>query len=548
MALLKKKIGKRIYYYYTETKRVNGKPRLVKQVYLGPADVIYKKLESAEAPEPLEVEKRSAGAVTALWDQAQRLGLVDLVDEVVPQGPRREISVGTFLVVGAINRAVNPTSKEGVGRWMDKTVLPRLVKEAGRAFDSQSFWDAMDLVKDKHIPKIEEELWQRVLEQHDVLTDVLLYDTTNFVTHIDTFTPCTLAQRGKAKSGADDKRLIGLALACTQGLGIPFLHKVYEGNCHDARLFSGVMIEIVERYQRLRTEAKEVTLVFDKGNNSEFNLGWSNEWGAFCVGSLRPSSYPELLTVPLKKFTEEAGGRLLYRTEAEVLGRRRVVVVVFNPQTFARQRAVFQRKIDRLSRELQREFTKDICAQETNRALAAKYQGTLDKKGWGTYLKAVVRGTTPLKRRLELMPRKREIHKKEQTLGKLILFADREDWTSEQIMWAYNDKYLVEENFRFLKDRHYLRFDPVYHWTDHKIRVHALMCVLGLLLVKLLQLRLAEAGEPLSVKLLLDELNDITEVVLVYEGPRVVKRLAKQSSVQARLWQELGLSTYFDTS
>lgn len=84
MALLKKKIGKRIYYYYTETKRVNGKPRLVKQVYLGPADAIYKKLQKAEAPEPVEAEKLSAGAATALWDQAQRLGLVDLVDKVVP--------------------------------------------------------------------------------------------------------------------------------------------------------------------------------------------------------------------------------------------------------------------------------------------------------------------------------------------------------------------------------------------------------------------------------------------------------------------------------
>jgi hypothetical protein len=35
MALLKKKIKNRIYYYYTETKRVSGKPKLVKQVYLG---------------------------------------------------------------------------------------------------------------------------------------------------------------------------------------------------------------------------------------------------------------------------------------------------------------------------------------------------------------------------------------------------------------------------------------------------------------------------------------------------------------------------------
>jgi transposase len=177
----------------------------------------------------------------------------------------------------------------------------------------------------------------------------------------------------------------------------------------------------------------------------------------------------------------------------------------------------------------------------------AKYQRYLDKKGLRTYLKPVIRGRTRLERGLELKLRKREIEKKERTLGKIILFADREDWTSEKIMRAYNDKYLVEENFRFLKDRHYLRFEPVYHWTDQKIRVHALMCVLGLLLVKLLQLRLAAVGEQISVKMLLDELNDITEVAFVYPGPRVVRKLANMSTVQTQLWQAFGLGTYFNT-
>ncbi len=87
-------------------------------------------------------------------------------------------------------------------------------------------------------------------------------------------------------------------------------------------------------------------------------------------------------------------------------------------------------------------------------------------------------------------------------------------------MKAYNVKYLVEENFRFLKDRHYLRFEPVYHWTDQKIRVHAFMCVLALLVVRLLQYRLWRAGVPLSIPLLLEELDDITEVTLLYPGPR----------------------------
>jgi len=52
VALLKKKIRGRTYYYYTETKRVNGKPKLVKQVYLGPAEEIYRRLSRRGCPAP----------------------------------------------------------------------------------------------------------------------------------------------------------------------------------------------------------------------------------------------------------------------------------------------------------------------------------------------------------------------------------------------------------------------------------------------------------------------------------------------------------------
>jgi hypothetical protein len=89
-----------------------------------------------------------------------------------------------------------------------------------------------------------------------------------------------------------------------------------------------------------------------------------------------------------------------------------------------------------------------------------------------------------------------------------------------------------------------LRFEPVYHWTDQKIRVHAFMCVLALLVVRLLQYRLWRAGERLSIPLLLEELDDITEVTLLYPGPRVVRKMARLSAVQTRLWELFELAKY----
>ncbi len=80
---------------------------------------------------------------------------------------------------------------------MSKTVLHRLIGQKASAFDSQSFWDAMDLVKGEAILGIEERVWERVLNLYRVFTDILFYDTTNFATHIDSLTVCEIPQRGK---------------------------------------------------------------------------------------------------------------------------------------------------------------------------------------------------------------------------------------------------------------------------------------------------------------------------------------------------------------
>ena len=53
---------------------------------------------------------------------------------------------------------------------------------------------------------------------------------------------------------------------------IPLFSRVYEGNRPDSVTFSGVLDDLVERYQMFRERCQRITLVFDKGNNSEENI------------------------------------------------------------------------------------------------------------------------------------------------------------------------------------------------------------------------------------------------------------------------------------
>src|SRR6202011_3283746 len=59
-------------------------------------------------------------------------------------------------------------------------------------------------------------------------------------------------------------------------------------------------------------------------------------------------------------------------------------------------------------------------------------------------------------------------------LGKTILFTDRAGWSDEQSVRAYRSQAHVESAFRAMKDPHFLSFRPTHHWTEEKLRVHAL--------------------------------------------------------------------------
>ena len=542
-SLVKKHIKRKPYYYAVESKRVNGKPRIVNQTYLGSVETILKKIHSSE--KAIEVEVKQFGTVVSLWQQAQELELVKIIDTIVPQKSHREISIGTFLTVGAINRAICPTSKNGIGSWMKKTVLPRLIEEEASAFDSQSFWDAMEQVEPEHIAAIEESLWKVTLQHYNVISDTLFYDNSNFATYIDSLTKCSLPQCGKPKKGNPQQRLVGISMAATREWGFPLWHMLYEGNRHDAKLFPETISLLVERFHQMTKGCKKLSLVFDKGNNSEANIQLANNLDVYCIGSLKPSDFPQFLKIPLDQFTEEVNDYKLYRSRVIIFGRPRTVVVTYYHKLFERQKRTFEKRLEKAKAKLFARFQKEYEKEKythSNETLVEKYETYLKSKKLSQYLRVKVTGK--YKRTLKIEFQKREVKKAHQRFGKTIIFCDNDDLSSSEIMAAYHGKHVIEDNFRYLKDRHHLRFEPLHHWTDQKIRVHALMCVLGLFLVKLLLYRLNKADLAMSLPVMMQELGDIEEVMWLYPNERIERMITKLSTVQRKLYELFGLGQY----
>src|ERR1035441_6297886 len=116
-SLYPKKIGGKTYWYLREMARVDGRPKMVSERYLGTAAEIAAAVEGREAGMlPERTRHLAFGDVAAAWGLLDELGVVQAIDEAA--GPRpagQPLSTGTYLALAALNRLVAPCSKAAFG-------------------------------------------------------------------------------------------------------------------------------------------------------------------------------------------------------------------------------------------------------------------------------------------------------------------------------------------------------------------------------------------------------------------------------------------------
>lgn len=562
MYLTKKKVRGYLYYYAVISKRVNGKPRVVWQKYLGKLEDIIERAERKTIL-PQEATIFEFGAIAALWAIAKRLSVVEIIDLLAPKR-RQGGTVGEYLLIAAINRATAPKSKAQIGDWFDGTVLRQFLPHlSSPQLSSQQFWNHMDRVQAPQIRAIERHLTEQMVREFDLDLRAVVYDTTNFLTYIDSGTPCTLPQRGNSKEKRFDLRIVGLALLVTTDFHIPLFHDVYPGNEHDTSEFASVVDELVERYRALSQHCEHVTIVWDKGNNDTESMERVNASPYHVVGSLVPAQHGELLQVPKEQFRPLKGdlaGHETYRTRKHVLGAERTVVVVYNESLYLGQIQGLATKLKKASSAL-RKLNQQLERRRQGLVRGGKaptvqtVQKQVDQILAGEYLSEIISAKVQARDGVPEVHFHTDHdalhHLTGERYGKTILFTSNHDWTDEEIIRAYRGQASVEDAFAQMKDPHWVAWRPMYHWTDAKIRVHAFYCVLALTLVSLLHRevhRLAEAQgvhlDPTSAAAILEQLAGIKQVAHIYPigtGIKPALTFSTMTRMQERLFDLLEL-------
>ena len=208
-SLQKHRVGGRTYWRIVESRRVNGKPRPVPILYLGSADDLLNRLLEAPGGE-LRIRSFQHGDVAALKAAADRLGVVSIIDRHVRRRARK-LSVGTTLLLAALNRAIRPRSKRGWAAWACQTSLGRLFPKLKlKTLTSQFFWDQMDCVEVEALRAIEDDLTKVVVEQlgiqHASNSSPATAPSLKFVLLQALTTSPTLTAYSKGTRGAPQKR------------------------------------------------------------------------------------------------------------------------------------------------------------------------------------------------------------------------------------------------------------------------------------------------------------------------------------------------------
>jgi len=565
-SIVGKKRGNQTYYYLVESARVEGKPRIVDQQYLGSAEEVMARLSGAPQGSPTRTAHKKFGDLAAVWGILSRLKVIEAIDEVC--GPRRcdsSASVGTYLALATLNRVVEPRSKLGFAHWWDTTAGPRFTKVAVAATDHRRFWDAMNTLNTDKLAVAERAIAAAMVTEFGLDLSALALDMTNFATFIDSSNDrADLAQRGHAKQKRNDLRLVGLGLVVTRDGAIPITSHTYAGNRPDVTQFSTVLDELTARYRTVfeshdsagAAERPSPTVVFDAGQNSAGNFAHLAESGLHFVGSLPPSDFGDLLAVPARQRrtvnADQFPGLSAYDTRAIVFGTDRRVVLTHSPTLHAKQSRGFDQTLAKTGRGLA-ELGDTLARGKTRRdrtAVLAEITKITKARWVNRVLTTTLTGDTPAEMRLSWKIDKAARKALETELfGKRLLVTDHDDWTIAEVVAGYRSQNDVESGFRQLKDPHLVGFSPMFHWTDSKIRVHVFYCVLALAVAHLMRREAHRSGLNLSVRELLANLAGIEETVLLYPTgnkgrPRAQRILTDIDPTQQRLFDLFNLNTY----
>jgi transposase len=559
-----KKIKGITYYYAEESERKDGKRQRKWQKYLGPLHKIMAALEGS-LQKPKYAEIFQLGGPAAYYSVAEEIQMINIFDSVFTKR-NQGLSIGFYLTISAINRGIEAVSKRSMWKWFQDTIFLRLFPEVTKeSISSQRFWDNMSTIDNDKIQVAWLKLVNTVLDREDIDLSCASFDGTNFYSFIGSFNMrCSIAKRGKNKQGRRDLRQTNYALFCTRKDHFPLFFDVFEGNRHDSKEFGLIIEKFFKAFENRKPNIEGMTIVFDKGNNSDDNMSkFIENTGYHFVGSVKPDDHKDLAFISNhdKCFTALLNPKLeqvkAFRTMKKIYGKNLTVVVTFNNNLYTSQVKSVNNEINKclgklaiLSKKLMDRTNGFVTKGKIPTIESVKKQVSSILSG--QHMKKLIKTTVTENNDIPVLTYSLNCEAftllADTYLGKNIIITDNHNWSTDDIVLTYRSQYVIEEIFKQMKNRKIGTWWPMYHWTDQMIRIHGLYCSSALIIRSLIMKKISKSGISMSMNMLHEKLNDIREVLNIFSKRKKQQNaqsvISKMDEVQKKLFALFKMDKY----
>ena len=470
--------------------------------------------------------------LTALW---HRLGFGESFRRVLRNG-RSSFDCERLLRVMVFNRLCDPTSKLGVMRWLEGTRVPAV--EAS-SVTHQRLLRAMDTLAER-AEAMQRSLATLLRPLIDQELSVVFYDLTTVGVEGRTELPDDVRALGKSKDGGIARQFMLGVVQTAEGL--PIAHRVWEGNTGEATTLQPVIQEVLSQFP-----VKRVVLVADRGLLSLDNLeqlqalevkgGQPLEF-VLAVPGRRYVEFDELLE-PLRAKCEGATAELF--GEAAWQGLR--LIWAHDPERAAEQTQARQRRIDEIVASAQARAGK-LDAQDDGEVFRGRRLSDSGAKAWmfrevseahlGAIIKVDLTGEAFTYDVDERALRRARLHD-----GKLLLVTNVPDLMPAQVVERYKSLADIERGFKVLKSD--IEIAPVFHRLPERIKAHALICFLALVLHRVMRMQLKDARSPHSPQRVLEIVRRIQLHQVTLPNQERAVGVGELDPIQREIFETLGL-------
>lgn len=440
---------------------------------------------------PPQIEFESALALGDVWALDQlwhELGF-DRLGQVFRRA-RFTTPIAHAVRAMVFNHLCDADSKLGVLRWLQTVAMPGL--NAG-ALTHQHLLRSMDALMD-HQEAVDDCVAGLLRPLIDTELSVVFYDLTPIRAAGDSTLEGDVRQFGLSKEGGIARQFLLGVVQTAEGL--PIYHEVFEGNASEGKTLVPTLSKVLARYPQIG----RLVVVADRGLLSLDNMEQLSQWMLpsgkklefiLAVPGRRYGDFCELLQ-PLHEQAQASAQETVQETEWQ--GHR--LVVAHDPERAQEQTAKRRQVIAELEQRAQ------------------QLAGKLDAQAL---------------QRAQMMD------------GKLLMVTNvpDTDMTPQEVLARYKSLADIERGFRVLKSD--IEMVPVYHRLPQRIRAHASICFMALIVHRVMRMRLKAAQHPSSPQTALQLLRRVQRHSIRINDAQPVTGVSSISDEQRAIMAAFGL-------